>query len=275
MNQRSRSKMLASFAGVASLYFLVAGCTTTTTPSGTASSPAESSSASGGSATASSPAASAGGGTASDPVAMGMDGSDRQDADPLALIQSDAFKKELNITAEQSAKLLEVQNELKSKVSKKNASLGDLKGLDAKAKEDKLKTAAKELETETKSSREKIGQILKPEQTKRMKEIFLQIYGWGPLTRNDFQAELKLTPEQTKLMDTINDQMAASMRTSWETPSDPTKLESILSANRKKMDAIMKSSNAKALELLTADQKKTLETLKGKKFEFTKPRAEK
>jgi hypothetical protein len=266
--------MLASFAGVASLYFLVAGCTTTTTPSGTASSPAESSSASGGSATASSPATSAGG-SASDPVALGMDGSDRQDADPLALIQSDAFKKELNITAEQSAKLLEVQNELKSKVSKKNASLGDLKGLDAKAKEEKLKTAAKELETETKSSQEKIGQILKPEQIKRMKEIFLQIYGWGPLTRSNFQAELKLTAEQNKMMDTINDQMAASMRTSWETPSDPTKLESILSANRKKMDAIMKSSNAKALEVLTAEQKATLKTLEGKKFEFTKPRAEK
>jgi hypothetical protein len=267
--------MLASFAGVASLYFLVAGCTTTT-PSGTASSPSttESSAASGGSATASSPAASAGG-TASDPVAMGMDGSDRQDADPLALIQSDAFKKELNITAEQSAKLVEVQNELKSKVSKKNASLGDMKGLDAKAKEEKLKTAAKELEIETKASREKIGQILKPEQIKRMKEIFLQIYGWGPLTRSDFQAELKLTAEQTKMMDTINDQMAASMRTSWETPADPTKLESILSANRKKMDAIMKSSNAKSLEVLTAEQKTILETLKGKKFEFTKPRAEK
>jgi hypothetical protein len=267
--------MLASFAGVASLYFLVAGCTTTT-PTGTASSPSttESSTASGGSATASSPATSSGS-TASDPVAMGMEGSDRQDADPLALIQSDAFKKELNITAEQSAKLVEVQNELKSKVSKKNASLGDLKSLDAKAKEEKLKTAAKELETETKASREKIGQILKPEQIKRMKEIFLQIYGWGPLTRSDFQAELKLTAEQTKMMDDINDQMAASMRTSWETPSDPTKLESILSANRKKMDAIMKNSNAKSLEVLTADQKKTLETLKGKKFEYTKPRAEK
>jgi hypothetical protein len=267
MNQRSRSKMLA--AGVASIYFLAAGCTTTTTSSGTASSPSTTESS-----TASSPATTTANSGASDPVAMGMDGSDRQDADPLALIQSDAFKKELNITSEQSTKLTEVQNELRTKVTAKQSSL-NLKGLDAKAKEEKLKTAAKELETETKASREKIGQVLKPEQTKRMKEIFLQIYGWGPLTRNDFQAELKLTAEQTKMMDTINDQMAASMRTSWETPSDPTKLESILAANRKKMDAIIKSSNAKALEVLTADQKKTLETLKGKKFEFSKPRAEK
>jgi Spy/CpxP family protein refolding chaperone len=171
MNQPSRSKVLASFVGLASICLLAVSCnnstTTVTTPSSTSSSPATS-----GSSSAT--------GSDANPISVGLDKSNRSDADPLQLIQSEQLKTELKITADQSAKLKEVENDLRSKVSAKNAS-ANLKGLDAKAKEEKLKTIGQELDTETKASREKISTILKPDQLKRMKEVFLQVFGLGPL----------------------------------------------------------------------------------------------
>jgi Spy/CpxP family protein refolding chaperone len=272
MNQPLRSKLLLSLFGLASACLLTVSCTTSTTtaPSSPATSDAASSPASSGS---SAPAA-AGGGDAN-PLTVGLEKSDRSDADPLQLIQSKQLKDELKITDEQSAKLKEAENELRSIISKKNASL-NLKGLDAKAKEEKLKAVSKELDSETKASRDKIGTILQPDQLKRMKEIFLQIYGWGVLTRQDFQESLKLTADQNKQLDTLSEKLGQEMRTGWEIPGDdPAKQAEVLSKNRKRIEGTIKASNAKALEVLTAEQKKTLETLKGKAFNFNPGKADK
>jgi hypothetical protein len=272
MNQPSKPKMLAAFVGVVSVYLSMASCTTTSTTT----TPSTESSTVAGSTKPDTKDTTTSGGDAN-PLTVGLEKSDRKDADPLQLIQSDQLKKELNITAEQSAQLKTVENDLRTKVSAKNASVTpQLKGLDAKGKEEKLKAVAKEIETETKSSRESISKILKPDQVKRLKEIFLQIYGFGTLTRADFQQDLKLTDAQNKQFDTLSDQMAQDMRTSWEIPSDdPTKAAATLTSNRKRMEGIMKNSNAKSLEVLTADQKKTLEALKGKPFIFKPTQADK
>jgi Spy/CpxP family protein refolding chaperone len=275
MNQPSRSKVLASFVGLASICLVATSCTTSTTTSpSTASSPATSeSSASGGS--ASPDASTASGGTDANPISVGLDKSNRSDADPLQLIQSDQLKTELKITADQSAKLKEVENDLRAKVTEKNAS-ANLKGLDAKAKEEKLKKIGEELNAETKTSREKIATILKPDQIKRMKEIFLQIYGLGPLNYPDFQTELKLTAEQIKQIDALKETMLTEMRAGWQIPpDDPTKQAAVLSENRKRLDGIAKNARAKTEALLTAEQKKTLETLKGATFNFKPTKAEK
>jgi hypothetical protein len=272
MNQPSRSKMLASFVGFASICLVATSCTSTTTPTTTSSSPsAAESSASGGS---SAPAAATGGSDAN-PVSVGLDKSNRSDADPLQLIQSEQLKTELKITAEQSTKLKEVENDLRAKVTEKNAS-ANLKGLDAKAKEEKLKKIGEELNSETKASREKIATILKPDQIKRMKEVFLQVFGLGPLNYPDFQTELKLTAEQTKQIDSIKETMLAEMRAGWQVPpDDPAKQATTLTENRKRLEGISKGANAKTLAVLTAEQKKTLETLKGASFKFNPTKADK
>jgi hypothetical protein len=272
MNQPSRSKVLASFVGFASICLIATSCTSTTTPTATSSSPsAAESTASGGS---SSPTAATGGSDAN-PISVGLDKSNRSDADPLQLIQSEQLKTELKITPEQSTKLKEVENDLRAKVTEKNAS-ANLKGLDAKAKEEKLKKIGEELNSETKASREKIATILKPDQIKRMKEVFLQIFGLGPLNYPDFQTELKLTPEQVKQIDSIKETMLAEMRAGWQVPpDDPAKQAATLTENRKRLEGISKGANAKTLAVLTAEQKKTLETLKGASFKFNPTKADK
>jgi Spy/CpxP family protein refolding chaperone len=269
MNQPSRSKVLASFVGFASICLVATSCTTTT-PTTTSSSPSTTeSTASGGS---SAPAA-ATGGTDANPVSVGLDKSNRSDSDPLQFIQSEQLKAELKITAEQSAKLKEVENDLRAKVTEKNAS-ANLKGLDAKAKEEKLKKIGEELNAETKASREKISKILKPDQVKRMKEVFLQVFKFGPLNYQDFQTELKLTADQVKQIDSVKETMLAEMRAGWEIPpDDPAKQAEVLTKNTKRLEGISKGANAKAQAVLTAEQKKTLVTLEGAKFNFDPTKA--
>jgi Spy/CpxP family protein refolding chaperone len=267
MNQPSRSKVLASFVGLASICLLAVSCnntTTTTTPNATSSS----------SATGGSSASTATGGDAN-PISIGLDKSSRSDADPLQMIQSDQLKTELKITADQSAKLKEVENDLRSKITEKNAS-ANLKGLDAKAKEEKLKKIGEELNSETKASREKISKILKPDQIKRMKEVFLQVFKLGPLNYQDFQTELKLTPDQTKQIDSIKETMLAEMRAGWEIPSDdPAKQADTLTKNRKRLETISKNAAAKTEKVLTPEQTKTLKTLEGAPFKFNPTKADK
>jgi LTXXQ motif family protein len=260
--------MLAALASLTSVYLLMAGCTTTSTTTTSASSPATGGSESPKSDGKTETKTSSGGDA--NPVTVGMQNSDRKDADPLELIQSDQLKTELSITPEQSAKLKTVENDLRTKMTKRKTTVeAELKGVtDSKVKEEKLKAAYKEIDAETKSSRDSISTILKPDQLKRLKEVFLSIYGFGPLNSKDYKDELKLTAEQTKQLDTLSEQMQTSMRTSWETTDDPTKSAAVLSTNKNQMQSIIKSSNDKAMQVLTAEQKKTLETLKGKPFTF-------
>jgi Spy/CpxP family protein refolding chaperone len=274
MNQQTKFdsfKLSALSIGLGSLLFL-AGCnnTTTTTPT---TSP-------GSGTTATSPAPGggdvkppAGGGAGADPTTVGLEKSNRDGADPIQLIQSDQVKKELGLTDEQITKIKEMEGSLRQEIAAKEAAL-QLKGLDPKQKEEKLKSAAKDIDDLTKKSRAKAGEILKPEQIKRIKEIMLQVYGWSVLTRNDYKDDLKLTAEQDKQLDTIQEQMSSQMRSGWTVPTGD-KAEETLSANRRKMDAIMKASNAQALKVLTPEQTAKLETLKGAKFTYTPPKPDK
>jgi Spy/CpxP family protein refolding chaperone len=265
--------MLAALASLTSVYLLIAGCTTTSTTTTTASSPATSGSESP-KADGKTETKTTTGGDAN-PVTVGMQNSDRKDADPLELIQSDQLKTELAITPEQSTKLKTVENDLRTKMTKRKTTVeAELKGItDSKAKEEKLKSAYKEIDAETKSSRDSISTILKPDQLKRLKEVFLSIYGFGPLNYKDYQTELKLTDTQSKQLETLSEQLQTSMRTSWETSEDPTKSAEILTKNKNSMQSLIKGSNDKAMQVLTAEQKKTLDTLKGKPFTFKPSKA--
>jgi hypothetical protein len=260
--------------GFASICLLATSCTTTTTTSPASSSEPAASGSSASSSTAASTSSSSSG-TDANPVSVGLDKSNRDSADPLQLIQSDQLKSELKITAEQSAKLKEVENELRTKVTEKNAS-ANLKGLDAKAKEEKLKKIGEELNSETKASREKIGTILSADQVKRMKQVFLQTYGLGPLNYEDFQTELKLTAEQIKQIDTLKESMLKEMRAGWQVPpDDAAKQAEVLTANRKRLETISKGYNAKTSAVLTDAQKKTLKELEGAPFKFNPTKADK
>jgi Spy/CpxP family protein refolding chaperone len=207
--------------------------------------------------------------TGDTPLTAVLPQSDRPASDPLQLLQTEPIKKELSLTAEQTTKLKQIDQEFRSDVSKIAEGV-QWKELTPEQQEQKLKELTQKMDKETQETRQKVGQVLSPAQSTRAKQIFLQTYGWGVLTQNDFSSELKITTDQQKQLDELRDQLLQKMKTNWEVPdtNDPKQREQIIARNRKRLDQIIKESNEQALTVLTPEQKKNLETLKGKKFQL-------
>lgn len=193
-------------------------------------------------------------------AAMTCDG---KGADPISFLLSDQVKKEVRFDDKQVADLKAVCEETRTNINQKYISLG-LDKLDKKGKEEKLKSSNKEIQAFLQETRDKVEKIIKPDQQKRLKEVTLQHFGWGPLTSEIFSADLKLTDKQKADLKKIEQQMQAKNQTDWQIPEgDAAAKTSILETNRKRMDAILKEVNEQSLAVLTPEQKATLDKLKG------------
>lgn len=198
-------------------------------------------------------------------------GGDKQGSDPVSFLLDDQVKKEVKFTDEQSAELKKVRDEVRDTTSAKLKAMG-LDKLDTEGKKAKIKESGKEIEAILNESRAKIEKIIKPEQSKRLKEIVLQRFGWGPLTSELFSADLKLTDKQKADLRTIGEQMQTKNQTGWELPTgDEANRTKILNDNHKRMEAILKDVNEQSLAVLTAAQKATLDKLKGAPFAYVTP----
>jgi Spy/CpxP family protein refolding chaperone len=203
---------------------------------------------------------------------------DRQGANPLQILQHPLVKSELKLTDEQVAQIKAIEADLTTKIAAASESVkSKYKSLEAlpKDKQDsEKKKLAVEIEQGTasiaKESQQKVGKVLKPEQEKRAKEILLQKFDFGILTKDDFATDLKLTDAQKKQLNDIVGQMRIKTIGAWEIPDrdDVAKREKTLADNRKRMEAVMKESNQQAKAVLTPEQLKSLETLKGKAVSF-------
>jgi Spy/CpxP family protein refolding chaperone len=204
---------------------------------------------------------------------------ERAGSNPIQLLQNPKIKSELQLTDDQIAKIKAVEADLLSQVTTSSKSIKEkFKSIEALPKDkqdgEKKKLAndvEKGLVALTKTSQGKMSQILKPEQEKRAKEILLQKYDFGIVTKDDFATELKLTDAQKKQLNDIVGQMRTKTIGAWEIPdkADAAKRDKTLAENRKRMEAVMKESNQQAKAVLTPDQLKTLETLKGKAVSFS------
>jgi Spy/CpxP family protein refolding chaperone len=204
---------------------------------------------------------------------------ERAGSNPIQLLQNPKIKSELQLTDDQISKIKAVEADLLSRVTTESKSIKEkFKSIEAlpKDKQDgEKKKLANDVEQGlialTKASQGKMSQILKPEQEKRAKEILLQKYDFGIVTKDDFATELKLTDAQKKQLNDIVGQMRTKTIGAWEIPdkNDAAKRDKTLTENRKRMEAVMKESNQQAKAVLTPNQMKTLETLKGKAVSFS------
>ncbi len=204
---------------------------------------------------------------------------ERSGSNPIQLLQNPQVKSELKLTDDQVTKLKEIESGLLSSVTTSSKTIKEkYKTIEALPKDkqdaEKKKLAddiEKGLATLTKDSQAKVGKVLTPEQDKRAKEILLQKFDFGIITKDDFATELKLTDAQKKQLNDIVGQMRTKTIGAWEIPDkdDAAKRDKTLTENRKRMEAVMKESNQQAKAVLTPEQLKTLETLKGKAVSFS------
>ncbi len=204
---------------------------------------------------------------------------ERAGSNPIQLLQNAQVKSELKLTDDQVAKLKEIESGLLASVTTSGKTIKEkYKTIEALPKDkqdsEKKKLAddiEKGLATLAKDSQAKVSKVLTPEQDKRAKEILLQKFDFGIITKDDFATELKLTAAQKKQLNDIVGQMRTKTIGAWEIPDrdDAAKRDKTLTENRKRMEAVMKESNQQAKAVLTPEQLKTLETLKGKAVSFS------
>jgi Spy/CpxP family protein refolding chaperone len=185
-------------------------------------------------------------------------------SDPLSLLQSEQIKQELNLTDDQVSKLKQVNTDLRAEMDKLTSGVDPTKLSDSEKKQKQ-----EEIDRVNKDVRQKLASILKPEQTSRVKQIFLQVYGFGVLTQQDFKSDLKLTADQDKKMQDLGKELLAKVQQNWDTPKGSQEEQNkILSINTEKVEKLVEESNKEAVKLLTPEQQKTLDQFKGKEFKL-------
>jgi len=114
-----------------------------------------------------------------------------------------------------------------------------------------------------KKEKEEIAKILKPDQLKRLTEIYVQQQGVNALNDEDVAKELLITDDQKAKLTKVREEQGTAMRELFGAGAGGDR-----EAARTKMADLRKQNEEKTLAVLTDAQKKNFEELKGKKFDM-------
>jgi hypothetical protein len=174
------------------------------------------------------------------------------------LIDNKDVQKELGLTEDQVEKAKKVAMEVQEKHREDFTKLQDLP---QEERGPKFMELGAQIRDETLKG---LGDVLKPEQTKRLKQITLQqtarFMGPGIFLTPEVEKALSLTDKQKDDLKTMRDdyrKQAQELRQGGFNPE-----------NIKKMDEMRKEAMSNAVKVLDDKQKKEWEELTGKEFEF-------
>ncbi|MFM8250925.1 MAG: hypothetical protein ACKOBW_04920 [Planctomycetota bacterium] len=119
-----------------------------------------------------------------------------------------------------------------------------------------------QMEERAKREREKLAEILKPDQLKRLNEIVIQVQGTGALSDPEVAKQLELTEMQKEEITKVRREAMESNREEMRALIQGQDRE----AARKKMAEVRKATDDKVLAVLTASQRQKFESLKGAPF---------
>jgi hypothetical protein len=190
-----------------------------------------------------------------------------------ALIRMEAVQKELKMEKEQTDKAVEAAKKVQEKHADEYAKLRDLSQEERRTKTTEL---TKVVNDETNAALET---ILKPEQTKRLKELELQRAGVTAFTQVDVEKALVLNDEQKGKLKAISEESATKMRelmggrggAGGARPMRGAGGGRGAGANQEKITELRKEMMDKAVAVLTDEQKKTWTSLTGTAFTFPPP----
>lgn len=189
---------------------------------------------------------------------------------PGMLIQNSGVQKELKLTDDQIQKIKVATTSITDKHKDERDAVRSLQGDEQREKRQEL---GKKIADETTQA---LAGILKPEQSKRLKEITLQREGPRAFNTEDVQKTLKLTDDQKDKIKTINEDAAKDMRELFPQGGrrgaggggggavDP----SVIKERMTKMASLNKEAMEKISSVLTDDQKKAWKDMVGEAFEF-------
>ena len=191
---------------------------------------------------------------------------------PAQLVANKAVQEDLKLTDEQVEKVKTWGKEYQDKVmADMKGKLADLK--DATKEERAEKLAAWSTEN-NKTAYKALGEVLKPEQIKRLKQIEVQANGVTSFQNADVVAALKLTDSQKSTIKgvvTDYNKDVQEIRTAAGIGGKGAKVDPDKRAEAdKKIDKLRKEAMAKVEDALNDDQKKTWKELTGAAFDISK-----
>jgi Spy/CpxP family protein refolding chaperone len=168
-----------------------------------------------------------------------------------ALLANKSVQDELKLTDDQKATIKKIVEERTAAAKK--------------ARDDMDRDAARAAREKATKALAKVESSLKPAQAKRFKQIQYQVGGAHALASEKVQKELGLKDKQVdEIKDALKTQQTEMQELFRGARGDREKAAEA----RKKMQELRKKTEAKITKVLTDEQKKKWEEMKGPKFEF-------
>ena len=182
----------------------------------------------------------------------------------VTMAASESVQKDVGLSSDTSGKLRELRDDYFAAVQKEYQNAGiSFQGFQDLSREEREKMTSKMTEVNRKLNDEfnpKVKALVSADQYKRLQQIHLQsnlrFGGPGALTYSEVAAELKLTDDQKKKLDDLSNEYRRRQFTGGGGDQD---------ARAK----LREEFAGKTTEVLTAEQKTTLEKLKGPEFDVS------
>lgn len=178
------------------------------------------------------------------------------------LLNNEQVQKELELVADQISKIEKIREESRSKFAQFPEGVRDMSQAD---REKAFADMRAKNEPVMKEIREKINEVLLPDQRDRLKELAIQAQGTGALNTPEVAEALKITDEQKKKLETIREESGKKFGELFSGgrgqggPSEEA---------RAKMTELRKEISEQTLAVLTTEQKAQFEKMKGEKSEI-------
>jgi hypothetical protein len=183
----------------------------------------------------------------------------------VTIASSEPVQKDLGLSADTTGKLRELRDDYFAALQKEYQNAGiSFQGFQDLSRDEREKLTAKMADVNRKLSGEfnpKVKALVSADQYQRLQQIQLQsnlrFGGPGALTYSEVASELKLTDDQKKKIDELNTEYGRRQRDLGGDASTDARAK------------LREEFNSKTQELLTADQKTTLQKLKGPEFDVS------
>ena len=188
-------------------------------------------------------------------------------SNPLDLLGIEQVQKELDLVDDQKTDLREIGEQLRDKFRTMFSGMEDLPQEQRRAEIEKLRT---KMEKEAEVIQEKIADVLMPHQSKRLREIFVQIQGTRALDNKDIAKELKITADQTKKMGEARNSLREAMQGMFQEMQglDQEERWAKMTEMREKREKERANIDKKVLAVLSTKQQAQFAEMKGKPFEL-------
>jgi len=177
------------------------------------------------------------------------------------LAANEAVQKDLGLSSDSASKFTSLRDDYRaaSQKERQNANI-NFQDFGNPESQRKLAEITRKLNAEFDP---KVKEMVSADQYKRLKQIQLQasLRNLGPsaLTAPDLASELKLTDEQKKKLDDLNTEFGRRQR----------ELFTGGNVDQQAFAKLREERTTKTMEVLTAEQKQNLDTLKGSAFDVT------